>query len=150
MSDASSLPPTAPLSLRFSATVVILQSLVACATGIWLIAQDLRTRGVDSASLESTSAVADWIGTGTAVFIFLIFGTALVAAVALLRGRQWGRGPIVPLEFLLIFVAIYMFLGGAILPGVAVLLSVAFALWGIFDRASVEWFDSSYQRQRRA
>lgn len=66
-----------------------------------------------------------------------------------MRGRHWGRGPIVLLEFLLVFVAFYMFSGGAILAGVVTAISVVLVLMGMFHRSSVEWFATSYGQRAK-
>ena len=154
VSDASASSSTArvpaPTILRIGAFTTVLQSLVAFAAAFWLIYRDLQTLGEDSPSLESAAPAADWIGTGTAVFIFFVFGTTLVGGLSLLRGRHWGRGPIVLLEFLLVFVAFYMFSGGAILAGVITAISVVLVLVGMFHRSSVEWFATSYGQRRTA
>ena len=146
-SSAAQVP--APTVLRIGAFTTVLQSLVAFAAAFWLIYRDLQTLGEESPSLETTAPAADWIGTGTAVFIFFVFGTTFLGGLSLLRGRHWGRGPIVLLEFLLVFVAFYMFSGGAVLAGVVTAISVVLVLMGMFHRSSVEWFATSYGQRAK-
>ena len=38
------------------------------------------------------------LGYGTAVFFFVIFGVVAFAGVNMLRGKRWGRGPVIMLQ----------------------------------------------------
>lgn len=124
-----------------AAYVVIAQAIVAFLTGIWLIVSDF-TEGTDD--ITSSAPAAGYVGTGTAIFIFIVFGAAAAAAVGLLKGKSWGRGAIVLLEALLLFVAFYMFSGGAYLAGALVAVTSIATLVGLFHPRSWQWFADKY------
>ena len=80
----------------------------------------------------------------TALWFFFIFGAVLTGAVFLLRGKQWGRGPIVMLNLCLAGVAFYMFTSGAIALG---LITAIFALGApgcMFNPKAVDWAANAY------
>ncbi|WJY67506.1 hypothetical protein CAURIS_02910 [Corynebacterium auris] len=134
-----------PAPLRFGSVVVLLQCLAAYVYGIWLVVANLS--GVADDSLTSDSAAVDYVGIGTAVFIFIIFGFVAYCAVRLMRGTTSGTGAIVLLEAILVGVAFYMFSGGAWALGLATLLSAVLAVVGVFHPASGEHLRQVYARK---
>lgn len=140
--DVSTSTPTAPSTLRIGALVAVIQSLVAFGIGIYLIISDFTSDAAPT--LESEAAAANWIGTGTAVFMFIIFGTVLAGALSLLRGKHWGRSPVVMIEVLLLPVAWYMLSEGLILPGVVVALSAVAGLVCVLHPRSTKWVAANY------
>ncbi len=146
-SSSSAQNPVVPVPavLKFGAGVTIVQAIVAFVIGVLFIMEDFRTMGEED-SLVSEAGAANWVGTGTAVFIFLIFGAAAAGAVSMLRGHTWGRGPIVLLQILLLFVAFYMFSGGQPAAGATVALSAVLILVGVLHPKTNEWYSSVYGR----
>lgn len=146
-SSSSAHQPVVPIPavLRFGAGVTIVQAIVAFIIGVLFILEDFRTMGEEDSLLSDTGAT-DWVGTGTAIFIFIVFGAALAGAVSMLRGHTWGRGPIVLLQILLLFVAFYMFSGGQPAAGAAVALSALLILVGVLHPKTNEWYSSVYGR----
>lgn len=142
-SSSSSVSVPLPGVLKFGSLVSVLQGAVAIVIGIFLIVEDFRTMGQED-SLVSESGATNWVGTGTAVFIFIVFGAAIAGTVNILRGRTWGRGPIVLLQILLLFVAFYMFSGGQPAAGAAVGLSALLILVGVLHPKANEWFSTVY------
>lgn len=133
--------------MRFGAIVAIVQALVAIVVGFYLIYKDLTDDG-SGETLVSEAAAADWIGTGTAIFIFIIFGTVAAGAFSLLQGKNWGRTPIIMLEIILIPISGYMVTEGLTAIGIAVLLSAILALVGLFHPQTSEWLSGQYERNR--
>lgn len=122
----------------------MLQSLVAFGIAIYLIIADFTSDAAPT--LESEAASVNWIGTGTAIFIMILFGTVLAGAVSLLRGRHWGRSPIVMMSILLLPVSWYMLSEGLITAGIATLLSAIAALVGMLHPQSTAWIAANYGR----
>lgn len=142
-SDAPvSLGPPAPL--RFAAIVALLQSVAAIVYGITLAVRDLQ--GEEDPTIVSDSANAQFIGLGTAVYIWIVFGIVAAGAIALLRGATWGRGLLVFMQILLFAVVFFMFKGGAILLGIVTGLSVLFILGGTLHPQSTAWMATRYGR----
>lgn len=145
VSSSSAQNPAVPLPavLKFGAGITILQGIVAFVIGVLFILEDFRTMGEED-SLVSETGAANWVGTGTAIFIFIVFGAAVAGAVSMMRGHTWGRGPIVLLQILLLFVVFYMFSGGQPAAGAAVGLSAILILVGVLHPKSSEWYSSVY------
>lgn len=142
-SSSSSVSAPLPGVLKFGSLVSVLQGIVAILVGLFLVVEDFRTMGQED-SLVSESGATNWVGTGTAVFIFIVFGVAIAGTVNILRGNTWGRGPIVLLQILLLFVAFYMFSGGQAAAGAAVGLSALLILVGVLHPKSNDWFSTVY------
>lgn len=135
--------PQPPAQIRWAGLIAIAQSVIAFAFAGFLVFRDIT--GAEERSLVSDSANIAWVGTGTAVFMAIIFGTVAVGAVSMIRGRKWGRGPIVLLEIILLGVAYFMFTGGAWAMGVATAVSAVAALALLFNRRSFEWAEETYR-----
>lgn len=142
-SSAHNRPVSPPPVLKFGALITILQGIVAFVIGVLFIIEDFRTMGEEDSLLSETDAT-NWVGTGTAIFIFIVFGAAVVGAINMVRGRTWGRGPIVLLQILLLFVAFYMFSGGQPAAGAAVALSAILILVGVLHPKTNEWYSAVY------
>lgn len=142
--NVSTPKQAAPVTLKIGALVALLQSLVAFGVAIYLIVADFTSEATPT--LESEAAAANWIGTGTAIFIFILFGTVLAGAISLLRGRHWGRSPIVMMGVLLLPVSWYMVSEGLIGAGIATALSAIAALVGLLHPRSTEWIAENYGR----
>lgn len=134
---------TLPGTLKFGAIISLIQVAVAFSFAIYFIIKDL-TSGVTE-SVESSTAAANWIGIGTALYIFLLFGTVCAGAVSLLLGRTWGRTPLVMMDALLIPVAVYMAMEGLWAPAVAVGLAAVLSLGGVLHPQSTAWVAENYR-----
>ena len=93
----------------------------------------------------SDSTNIEWVGTGTAIFIFIIFGFVIASAIAMIKGQRWGRGAIMLVEFILAASSFQMFIGGS--PGLGAVtlasaLSVIFLM--LFMANSAHWFSMNY------
>ena len=63
----------------------------------------------------------------------------------MIKGLRWGRGAIVLVQFILAASSFQMMSGGAMLLGIATLISTLLALYLIFFApASSEWFKLNY------
>lgn len=142
MTDVKSRPQP-PAQIRWAGIIAIVQSVIALAFAAFLVFRDIT--GAEEHSLVSDTSNIGWVGTGTAIFMLIIFGTVLAGAISMLRGNKWGRGPIVLLEIILLGVAYFMFTGGAWLFGVFTAVSAALALYFLFNRNSFEWSEARYQ-----
>ena len=100
--------------------------------------------GGDS-SLESTGAAARWVGVGSAVFIFIVFGFVIAASIAMSRGHKWGRGAVVLIEIILAACSFQMMSGGAVALGIVTLVTTLAALYLLmFAPASTKWFAARF------
>ena len=128
----------APQSIVVATGIAVVQSLAVIAFGIFLIVREIL--GAENPSMTSESGAGGFVGLGTALFIFIVFGFVIVGAWALLKGKRWGRGAIVLVEFILAASSFQMLGGGAVLLGALVLLSAgAVLVLLLFVSASSEW-----------
>ncbi|HHU67728.1 MAG TPA: hypothetical protein GXZ33_07820 [Corynebacterium sp.] len=134
--------PLPPAPIRWAGIIAIVQSAIVLAFAALLVARDIM--GAREADLISDSANINWVGTGTAVFLGLIFGAAIFAAVWMMRGHQWGRGLVIYLEIITLGLAYFMFTGGVALAGVITALSAVAALFFLFNRSSLEWAEARH------
>ena len=65
-----------------------------------------------------------------------------------LRGKPRSTGAIVLIEAILTGVAFYMFSGGAILLGIATLLSTALVLYTVFNPESARYNEARYELRK--
>ena len=133
--------------MRFGAVVAIIQAVIAVIIGFYLIYKDLTNDGT-AETLVSETAAANWVGTGTAIFIFIVFGAVGAGAVSLLQGKNWGRTPIVMLEVILIPISGYMITEGLLTAGIPVLISAILELIGLFHPQTSGWLASQYELNR--
>ncbi|AWB81419.1 hypothetical protein C3B44_02825 [Corynebacterium yudongzhengii] len=133
---------TVPVPLKFGAIIGLIQAGVAFAVAIYLTVMDLTN--ATTRNLESDAAAANWIGVGTAIFIFILFGTVAAGAISLLRGRGWGRTPLVMMNVLLVPVAVYMAMEGLWPLAVVVGLAALLGLGGVLHPQSSAYAAESY------
>ncbi|KQB87561.1 hypothetical protein [Corynebacterium lowii] len=135
---------TPPAPARWAAIISIVQSLVGIGYAILLIVRQLT--GARDESIVSDSPNAAWVGLGTAIFFLLIFGTVVVGAAAVLRGRgRLGRGPIIMLNLILVPISFSMMGAGAWPLGLATGLSAAAVLVLMFSPSAVAWASRVYE-----
>ncbi|QXA54207.1 hypothetical protein CFREN_02680 [Corynebacterium freneyi] len=125
----------APRSVIVGAWIAVVECVMGMGYGVFLLIRDLR-------GFEDPGAVIS--GWGTALWFFFVFGAVLAGAVFLLRGKRWGRGPIVMLNLCLAGVALYMFTSGAISLGLVTALFAGGALACMFNPKAVDWAATSY------
>ncbi|GEB97563.1 hypothetical protein ACTXN7_03445 [Corynebacterium flavescens] len=128
----------APQPIVIATAISVVQSLAVIAFGIFLIVRELM--GKENPSMISESSAGGFVGVGTALFIFVVFGFVIAGSWALLKGKRWGRGAIVLVEFILAASSFQMLSGGAVVLGAVVLVS-AVAVLGLllFVPASAQW-----------
>ena len=134
--------PRPPQPIRWAGLIAIVQSVIILAFATVGIVRDLM--GHVEEDLVSDSANINWVGTGTAVFLWIIFGAAIFAAIWMMLGHQWGRGLIVFLQIIILGLAYFMFSGGAWLAGLLTGLSAIAALVLLFNRRSIEWAEATH------
>ncbi|HHT60284.1 MAG TPA: hypothetical protein GXZ83_11530 [Corynebacterium stationis] len=135
--------PTPPPSILYAAILASLQSLVAIVFGVFLMVRDFT--GAENDSMVTSTSTASHVGTGTAIFIFIIFGFVIASSWAMTRGKRWGRGAIVLVEFILGASSFQMMTGGSILLGIVTLVSAILTVFLIFGvKSSGEWFALNY------
>jgi len=134
--------PLPPAPIRWAGLIAIVQSAIVLAFAGLLVARDIM--GAREADLVSDSANISWVGTGTAVFLGLIFGAAIFAAIWMMRGHQWGRGLVIYLEIITLGLSYFMFTGGLWPAGVATAASAIAALFFLFNPRSLEWAEARH------
>lgn len=133
----------APQPVLIGAGIAVVQAIAVIIFGIVLIIRDVTD--AKNESMVSDAAASGWVGTGTAIFLFIVFGFVIFGAVAMIKGKRWGRGAIVLVQFILAASSFQMMSGGAIALGVLVLLSAAVTLWLLMlVPASTQWAASHY------
>ncbi|WP_035106899.1 hypothetical protein [Corynebacterium camporealensis] len=133
----------APWSVWMASLIAIAQSLVVITFGIFLVVRDIND--ADNPSMVSSTDVASHVGTGTAVFIFIIFGFVIAGAIAFLLGKRWGRGAIVLVEFILIPSSFQMMSGGSIYLGILTLVTAVITLYlMMFSKDTAAWAEMNF------
>lgn len=125
----------APRSVVAGAWIAVVECVIGLGYGAFLMIRDFQ-------GYEDPGAVIS--GWGTALWFFFIFGAVLTGAVFLLRGKRWGRGPIVMLNLCLAGVAFYMFTSGAITLGLITAIFALGALGCMFNPKAVDWAANAY------
>ncbi|MDO5513093.1 hypothetical protein [Corynebacterium sp.] len=134
--------PRPPVQIRWAGLIAIVQSLIILAFASFLVYRDLT--GHIEEDLISDSANINWVGTGTAVFLWIIFGAAIFASIWMMRGHQWGRGLIVFLEIIILGLSWFMFSAGVWWAGILTAASALAALVFLFNRRSLEWAEATH------
>ncbi|MDO4610225.1 hypothetical protein [Corynebacterium sp.] len=129
--------PPAPRTVIAGAWIGILECAIGLGYGVLVIVRDLR-------GFEDPGAVIS--GWGTGLWFLIIFGAVLAGAVMLLRGRRWGRGPIVMLNLCTLGVAYYMATSHAWLLAAVTGLVSLLALYCMFNPRAVNWAADAYGR----
>ena len=130
-----------PGTVVAAAGIAALQSIAVIIFGIFLIVRELT--GAENDSMVSDSGATGFVGLGTAIFIFIVFG--IVASWAFVKGKRWGRGAIVLVEFILGAIAFQMFSGGSAALGAVTLASAALVLYLLMVRPeAAQWAESNF------
>ncbi|ACP32289.1 hypothetical protein [Corynebacterium aurimucosum] len=133
----------APGAVIAAAGIAVLQSIAVIIFGIFLVVRELT--GAENDSMVSDSGAAGFVGLGTAIFVFIVFGFVIVASWAFVKGKRWGRGAIVLVEFILGAIAFQMFSGGSAALGVVTLASAAVVLYLLMmRREAAQWAESHF------
>ncbi|SNV60903.1 hypothetical membrane protein [Corynebacterium imitans] len=146
LDTAERLSGSVPPLMRFGAVIVLVQCLAIFVYAASLIYNQLM--GASDSTLESDSAAVHFVSLGTAIFLLIIFGFIAFVAVSTLRGKPRSTGAIVLIEAILTGVAFYMFSGGAILLGIATLLSTALVLYTVFNPESARYNEARYELRK--
>ncbi|MDU1462058.1 MAG: hypothetical protein E6898_04850 [Corynebacterium sp.] len=133
----------APQPVLVAAALAVVQSIAVICFGIFLIVREVT--GAENGSMVSDSGSGSFVGLGTALFIFIVFGFVIVGAWAMVRGKRWGRGAIILVELILAASSFQMFSGGSPLLGAVTLASAAVVIFLLmFVRASTEWAAANF------
>lgn len=138
-------PAEMPNVMRFGALVVLVQCFAIFVYCITLLVSQVQGPGE---SLQSDAAATKYVNIGTVVFLAIIFGFLAWVATETLRGRPKSTGAIVLIEAIFFGVSIYMFRGGAVLLGIATLLSAALALVGMLHPQSRAYNEALYEERK--
>lgn len=121
----------------------MVQSIAVIIFGIFLIVREVS--GAENDSMVSDSGATGFVGLGTAIFIFIVFGFVIVGSWAFVKGKRWGRGAIVLVEFILGAMAFQMFSGGSVLLGIVTLASAGLVLYLLMARPeAAQWAESHF------
>ena len=133
----------APQPVLVAAALAVVQSIAVICFGIFLIVREVT--GAENGSMVSDSGSGSFVGLGTALFIFIVFGFVIVGAWAMVKGKRWGRGAIILVELILAASSFQMFSGGSSLLGAVTLVSAAVVIFLLmFVRASTEWAAANF------
>ncbi|OFN78244.1 MULTISPECIES: hypothetical protein [unclassified Corynebacterium] len=133
----------APGAVIAAAGIAVLQSIAVIIFGIFLVVRELT--GAENDSMVSDSGAAGFVGLGTAIFVFIVFGFVILASWAFVKGKRWGRGAIVLVEFILGAIAFQMFSGGSAALGAVTLASAAVVLYLLMMRPeAAQWAESHF------
>ena len=133
----------APQSVLVAAALAVVQSIAVICFGIFLIVREVT--GAENGSMVSDSGSGSFVGLGTALFIFIVFGFVIVGAWAMVKGKRWGRGAIILVELILAASSFQMFSGGSPILAVVTLLSAGAVIFLLmFVRASTEWAAANF------
>ena len=133
----------APQPVLVAAALAVVQSIAVICFGIFLIVREVT--GAENGSMVSDSGSGSFVGLGTALFIFIVFGFVIVGAWAMVKGKRWGRGAIILVELILAASSFQMFSGGSTILAVVTLLSSGVVIFLLmFVRASTEWAAANF------
>ena len=133
----------APQPVLVAAALAVVQSIAVICFGIFLIVRE--ATGAENSSMVSDSGSGSFVGLGTALFIFIVFGFVIVGAWAMVKGKRWGRGAIILVELILAASSFQMFSGGSTILAVVTLLSSGVVIFLLmFVRASTEWAAANF------
>lgn len=135
--------PHMPSSIRWGGIIALIQSAFGFGYAIFLIYREA-TGKTDPSIVYVEEGANSWVGYGTAIFFFIVFGTVVAGALNMMRGHRWGRGAVVMLNIILLAAAYYMFIEGRVFWAIITGLSAVFVLGALFNRRSVEWANSEF------
>lgn len=124
-----------PTTIRAAGMFAIAQGVVGLIVAIILVVRDLQ--GIRTPQAEIS-------GIGTAAWFAIVFGVILAGGIGFLRGKAWGRGPLVFFQLGLLGVAYYMFTSSRPELGVPTALIAVLGLALLFNRTSAEWLAQRY------
>lgn len=119
-----------PETVRFAAMIGIGEGAVGLGYASFLLVRSLQ-------GFHDPGAVIS--GWGTALWFILIFGAVLAASIALLKGRRWGRAPLLMMNLFLVGIAYYMFTSDRVPWAVGTALLGLVTLGMLFNRKAVDW-----------
>ncbi|MBP3088749.1 hypothetical protein EML15_06240 [Corynebacterium sp. sy017] len=130
-----------PQTLKKAGVIAIAQSMLGIAFAAFLIIREIS--GLHDESLVYETKANDLthtgVGYGTALFFIIVFGVVIIAAAMMIKGKRWGRGPVLMLELLLLPISYYMCTGGQIIAGIITALSALIALALLFSAPTLQW-----------
>lgn len=124
---------------QWASIIAIVQSLMGLGYAVFLLIRQFSGHEDPSLVITGDSGTAHYVGLGTAIFLFIVFGAVVAGGFFLIRGHLWGRGPVVVLEMILVLISFYMFRGGMPLFGAATMISAGASLALMFSKPSVDW-----------
>lgn len=130
---------TPPSVTKWASVIAIVQSLLGLAYAVFLVIRQFSGKEDPSLVITGDSGTAHYVGLGTAIFLFIVFGAVVAGGIFLIRGHLWGRGPVVVLEMMLVLISFYMFRGGMVIFGAATIISAGASLAFMFSKSSVDW-----------
>ncbi|SFG20387.1 hypothetical protein SAMN05660282_00266 [Corynebacterium spheniscorum] len=133
-----------PASIRWAGIIAIIQSVIGLGYAVLLIIRQLQGKHDPSLVADAENSNIGWVGYGTALFFIIIFGAVILAAINMMRGRKWGRGPVAMLQMILLLISWFMFQGGAIPLAVATGLSSLLGLIFLFNPRAIAWVADHY------
>ncbi|CAB0553289.1 hypothetical protein CIP107546_00587 [Corynebacterium diphtheriae] len=134
------LPPT---TIRNAGIIAIVQSAIGLGFAVFLVLRSITGAPEESIVYETDTAVTS-VGVGTAIFFVIVFGTVIAGAIMMMRGKRWGRGPVIMLEILLLPIGFYMMSGHALLLAVVTCASAIATLVYLFSPRSLDWAARNY------
>lgn len=120
-----------------------MQSVIGLGFALFLVLRSITGAPEESIVYETDTAVTS-VGIGTAIFFIIVFGTVIAGAIMMMRGKCWGRGPVIMLEILLLPIGFYMISGHALLLAVATCASAIATLVYLFSPRSLDWAARNY------
>lgn len=135
--------PLVPPTIRWGGIIALIQSGIGLAYAFFLIYRELTGQKDQSIVYESAEANT-WVGYGTAGFFLIIFGAVFAGAINMMRGKKWGRGPVIMLNMIFLPVAYYMFSEGRYSWAAVVAVSAVICLAMLFNARSVNWAANQY------
>jgi hypothetical protein len=137
------ITPTVPSTVKWGGIIGIVQSCIGIAYACVLIFREL-TGQHDPSIVYETDNANTWVGYGTAVFFLIVFGAVITGCITMMRGRKWGRGPVIMLNMILLLITYYIFSAGQVFWAVVVGISALACLGLLFSPRSLHWAASNY------
>lgn len=143
---AKELTGRPPRPVFLGGIIALIQSVIGLGfAAVYLVRQMVGVEDETLVYLTDNAHTA--VGLGNAIFLIIIFGAVATGAIFMMRGRRWGRGPVVMLEIMLLLISYYIFKGGLFFIGAATALSALISLGALFSPASVEWAARRYAQR---
>lgn len=136
VTDSKYLPPA---TVRRAGWLSLAEAVVGIIFAIFLLFHQ------DMGKIWAENPRGLYLILGTPMFLIIVFGTVGVAAWMMVRGRRWGRGPVVMWNIFLLPLAYYVAQAGQWIWGVPVLLLGIFGLSQLFSKTAVSWTTARYR-----